>query len=313
MSKQKVLVTGGAGFVGSVLVPLLLDNGYQVRVLDSLIFNNGESLIRCFINNNFEFIKGDIRDSGLVKQCLKDVDVIIHLAAIVGYPACKKDPRVAKEVNLDGTKIINDLRRKDQLMIYSSTSSNYGHQKDSVCNEETVLNPLSLYGETKTEAEKLLKNSGNYIIYRFATGFGLSSRLRLDLMINDCVFQVLKIKQLVVYEKHYKRAFVHVTDMANSFLFALQNTAKMQDQIFNIGSEELNLSKEEIVTAIKNKIDYLLYFTDAGRDEDQRNYSLSYDKMKSVGFKTSISLDKGLDELVKGLSGIKIENRYSNV
>lgn len=313
MAKPKILVTGGAGFVGSVLVPLLLDRGYPVRVLDSLNFNNGESLIRCFINKNFEFVKGDILDRKLVQKCMQGVDIVIHLAAIVGYPACKKDPRAAVEVNVEGAKIINELRGRDRLVIYSSTSSNYGHQTDSVCTEDTPLNPLSLYGETKTEAENIFKKSGNFVMFRFATGFGLSPRLRLDLMINDFVFQVLKAKQLVVYEKHYKRAFIHVTDMANSFLYALENLPKMKDQLFNIGSEELNLSKEEIVTAIKAKLDYLLYFTDIGKDEDQRNYALSYEKMKKAGFKTSVTLSDGLDELLKGLNGIKIENRYSNV
>lgn len=311
--KRKILVTGGAGFVGSLLVPELLNRGYRVTVLDNLMYDNGNTLLPCFINNNFRFIKGDIRDRSIVEKTLKDADVIIHLAAIVGYPACKKDPRIAKEVNLEGTKIINELRSKNQTVIYASTSSNYGYQKDGICTEETPLNPLTLYGETKTKSERILLETGNAIVFRFATGFGLSPRLRLDLLINDFVFQVLKRKQLIVYEKHYKRAFIHVKDMVRSFAFAIENCDEMLGHVYNVGADDLNLTKEEIALAIKGKVDFLLHFTDVGRDEDQRNFALSYKNIGSLGFETTVSLEDGLDELIRGLDLIEIKNEYSNI
>lgn len=313
IEKRVILITGGAGFIGSLLAPELLNRGYKVTVLDNLMYDNGNTLLYCFINNNFRFIKGDIREIKIVEEALKDADIIIHLAAIVGYPACKKDQRIAKEVNLEGTKIINELRSKNQTVIFASTSSNYGHQEDGICTEETPLNPLTLYGETKTQSECVLLETGNAIVFRFATGFGLSPRLRLDLLINDFVFQVLKRKQLIVYEKHYKRAFIHVRDMVRSFAFAIENCNKMLDQVYNVGSDDLNLTKEEIALAIKRKTDFLLHFTDVGRDDDQRNFALSYKKIGTLGFETTVSLEDGLDELIHGLDLIEIKNEYSNI
>jgi len=313
MQKEKIIVTGGAGFVGSLLVPELLNRGYKVTVLDNLMYNNGNTLLPCFINNNFRFIEGDVRDRRIVEETLKDTGIIIHLAAIVGYPVCKKDPRITKEVNLEGTKNINELRSKNQTVIFASTSSNYGYQKDGICTEETPLNPLTLYGGTKTQSECVLLETGNAIVFRFATGFGLSPRLRLDLLINDFVFQVIKRKQLIVYEKHYKRAFIHVRDMAKSFAFALENCDKMLDQVYNVGADELNVTKEEIALDIKKKVDFLLHFTDVGQDEDQRNFALSYKKIGTLGFETTVSLEDGLDELIHGLDLIEIKNEYSNI
>ena len=309
---MKLLVTGGAGYVGSILLPKLLEKGYRVRVLDNLMYG-GQGLLPHFINKNFDFIRGDIRDINTVRESISNVDLIIHLAAIVGFPACKKHPDLARTVHIDGTVNIDECRSKNQSIIFASTISNYGAVETSICTEETSLNPLTLYGETKTKAEKLLLDSGNVVVYRFATAVGLSPRLRLDLLVNDFVYQALKNKQLIIYEKHFKRAFIHVTDMARAISFAIENIDRMLDNVYNIGSEAMNFTKEEIALMIKDKIDYFLHFADIGEDPDKRNYEVSYQKIQSLGFKTAISMEETIDELVGGLQAVDIKNIYSNV
>lgn len=308
----KVLVTGGAGYVGSVLIPELLHKGYHVKVLDNLMYNS-MSLLPYFVYDNFDFIKGDIRDEKAVQKALQDVDVIVHLAAIVGAPACHRDQRLAEEVNFAGTLNLDKYRSRSQGIIFASTGSNYGAVENGVCTEQTPLNPLSVYGVTKTNAEQHLLNSGNTVAYRFATAFGLSPRLRLDLMINDFAFQALKNGMLVVYEKHFKRTFIHVRDMARSFLFAVDNFDRLKNEIFNVGSEKANYTKEDICLKIKEKVNYHLYFADVGSDPDQRNYEVSYEKIRSKGFETTISVDKGLEELIKAYRTISLIRPFSNV
>ena len=309
---MNILVTGGAGYVGSVLLPQLLEKDYQVRVLDNLMYG-GLGLLPYFINKNFEFIRGDILDSDTVKESISDVDLIVHLAAIVGFPACRKRPELAKAVNVDGTVNIDECRSKSQPIIFASTISNYGAVETGICTEDTPLNPLTLYGETKTKAEQLLLDSGNVVVYRFATAVGLSPRLRLDLLVNDFVYQALKDKELIVYEKNFKRAFIHVTDMARAILFAIENFERMADNCYNVGSEAMNFTKEEIAFLIKKKIDYYLHFADIGEDPDKRNYKVSYQKIRSLGFETLVSMEEAIDELVKGLQAVDVGNIYSNV
>ena len=309
---MKVLVTGGAGYVGSVLIPHLLNRGYKVRVLDNLTYGGSGLLPHC-LNPNLEFIKGDIRDPEAVQEAVWDADVIIHLAAIVGYPACKKNPQLAEEVNLGGTVNLNAARSKGQMVIFASTGSNYGHVADGVCTEETPLNPLTLYGVTKTEAEKRLLESGNVIVYRFATAFGLSLRLRLDLMINDFVYQAVVNHQLIVYERQFRRTFIHVQDMARSFLFAIDHAGQMRDGVFNVGSEVANLTKEDVALMIRDKVNYFLHFADIGTDEDQRDYEVSFSRIRNLGFNSMIPVEDGVDELIRGFRLISIPNPYSNV
>ncbi len=308
---QNILVTGGAGCIGSTLVPLLLGSGYKVRVLDNLMYG-GMGLLTNFQNPNFEMIIGDIRSKEVVSNALKDIDAIIHLAAIVGYPACDKYPQEAREINYKATKKLNELRGKNQLLIFASTGSNYGHVKSGVCTEETHLAPLTNYGRTKTKAETAIKFSPNVIIYRFATAFGLSPRLRLDLLINDLTYQALKTKHLVVYEKDYRRTFIHVRDIAKSFIFALENSSKMIGQIYNVGDESMNLKKEEVVNILLGKMKFMLNFTDSGKDADQRNYEVDYSKIRKLGFKTDTSVEKGIDEMIKAFKVVSIKNPYSN-
>jgi nucleoside-diphosphate-sugar epimerase len=308
----KVLVTGGAGFIGCVLVPELLRREYKVRVLDNLMYG-GRGLIPCLLDKNFELVRGDVRDEQCLRNALKGVDLVVHLAAIVGYPACKKHPDLARTTNYDATVLLANVRSQDQPILFGSTGSNYGAIVGQVCTEETALNPVSLYGETKTQAEQRLVDSGNVVCYRFATAFGASNRMRLDLLVNDFVYQAVRNRNMTVYEKSFKRTFIHVRDIVRSFLFAIDNFAKVKDGIFNVGSDKMNYSKEEIAREVKKKVDYYLHFAEFGSDEDKRNYEVSYRKIRALGFDTSISLEEGIDELIKVSSLLDIHNEYSNV
>ena len=309
---MKVLLTGGAGYIGSMVIPLLLESGCAVTVLDSLRFN-GLSLLPYFMNPRFNFIKGDVRDEQTVKDAIKDVDIIIHLAAIVGFPACKKEPKLAQEVNFESTKLINKLRSPSQPIIFASTNSNYGHVADGFCTEETPLNPLTIYGVTKTNSEKLLLESGNVIVYRFATAFGLSARLRLDLLINDFVYQAIKNNNIIIYEKEFKRSFVHVRDIARALVFAVDHYDSMKNDVFNVGSENMNMSKKDVALLIKKKYDYILEFADNGEDPDKRNYEVSYEKIRKAGFHTTISIEDGVNELIRGLQVVETQSMFANV
>lgn len=313
---MKILVTGGAGYIGSVLCPMLLEKGHSVRVLDNLTFG-ANGILGCFLNRNFEFIKGDILNMETVARAVEGVDVIIHLAAIVGYPACRRDEDLAYRVNVIGTKNIAQAMNENQIVIYGSTGSNYGTLLDNICTEETPLNPLTCYGRTKTEAERYLMETKKTVAFRFATAFGVSPRFRLDLMVNDFVYQAMHAKNLIVYEKTFKRTFIHVYDIARAFLFALDNPDKMIGQVYNIGSEIMNFTKEDVALKVKQILEnenkkFYLHFAEIGKDEDQRNYEVSYQKIKNMGYDTAISFDEGLKELIGAVGVIDIKNPYSN-
>lgn len=308
---KKILVTGGAGYIGSVLVPELLNQGHQVTVYDSLLFG-GNSLFPCFINPNFKFVEGDISDTDKLSEYIKDKDVIIHLAAIVGYAACEKNPTLTREVNFEAVKRMVKHIKPSQYVLYGSTGSNYGAIKDGICTEDTPLNPLSVYAETKAAGESILMNHCNTTAYRFATAFGLSPRLRLDLLINDFVNKAVNQKYIVVYESQFMRTFIHVRDIARSFIFAINNQDIMAGQVYNIGSNNMNYSKESICHLIKNETDYYLHLADFGHDVDKRDYVVSYNKINKLGFETTISVQEGIRELVAGISSIRLNNPYSN-
>jgi nucleoside-diphosphate-sugar epimerase len=309
---MKLLVTGGAGYVGCVLVPHLLAQGHQVRVLDNLMYG-GRGLLACFADRRFEFVKGTILDERRLRQSLDGVDAIIHLAGIVGYPACQRDPRLAQEVNLDGTRLVDQLRKRDQPIIFASTGSNYGAVVGALCTEDTPLNPLTEYGTTKTAAERHLLEAGNTVCYRFATAFGVSPRMRFDLLVNDFVYQAKVNKDLIIYERGFKRTFIHVRDMARAFAFALDNYPKLRDDVYNVGSEDMNYNKEEVAVLIKKRVDYYLHFAEIGKDEDQRNYEVSYAKIRGKGFTTEIDMETGIEELIRAVDLIGLKNEYANV
>ncbi len=309
---MKVLVTGGSGYIGSVLVQELLKKDYDVRVLDNLMYRQ-TSLLSYFIEDNFEFIRGDVRDVETVKKAVDGVDCILHLAAIVGAPACNRDVKVAEDVNYQGTVNIDNARSSSTKLIYASTGSVYGKIED-ICTEDIETNPLSVYGKTKLDSEKQVLQSGNAVAYRFATGFGLSSRLRLDLLPNDFVLNALKNRYLVIYDKDFKRTFIHVKDMVRSYIFGIENFDKIKNEAYNVGSEEMNYTKEEIAIAISKKIDFSIYYADKSiPDPDQRDYEVSYQKIREKGFETIISLDRAIDELIEGTQTLFINSPYTNV
>jgi nucleoside-diphosphate-sugar epimerase len=307
---EKILVTGGAGYVGSVVVPHLLREGYHVRVLDNLRFG-GDGMIPNFIHPNFELVEMDVLDPGLRAQ-VAEVDAVVHLAALVGYPICKKFPDEARRTNLMGTQHLIDVMRPETKLIYFSTGSNYG-EVVGICDEDTPLNPLSLYGETKTAAEERCMERPNSVALRFATAFGLSPRMRLDLMINDFTYQALVNRYLLVYERNFRRTFIHVTDMARVVPHLLRNWDRAADRRFNVGHESMNFTKEQITRLLQTKLDFHLYFADVGSDEDKRDYEVSYARIRELGFTTEVDIDRGLHELIRGLRMVRIRNPYSNV
>lgn len=309
---MKVLVTGGAGYVGTSLLPVLFKEGHQVRVLDNLLMG-GVALLPFFSHKDFEFHRGDIRDKAAVAEAVKGVDAIVHLASIVGYPACRKYPKMSREVNVDGTKLLIEQTPKSVPIIFASTGSGYGKLIGELCTETTPLNPLSDYGKQKVETEKLLQDRGNIVIYRFATAFGVSPRMRLDLLINDFTFRAVKDRSLIVYERHFMRTFIHVRDMAKAFNFALKNFNAMKNEIFNVGDSRQNVSKEDICRLILKKVEYYLHFADVGTDLDQRDYMVSYDKIRQAGFTCDITIEEGINELIRASQSIDVTNPYANV
>lgn len=308
---MKVLVTGGAGYVGSVLVRQLLARGHRVHVLDNLMFG-GNTLLPLFINPNFSFARVDICDREALAAEMEGVDAVVHLAALVGYPLCKKMPGRAVEVNVEGTKNVIASMPSEAYLVYASTGSNYG-EVEGVCTEDTPLNPLSLYGRVKTQAEELCLDRGRSIALRFATAYGLSPRPRLDLMINDFCWQAIHQRYLVVYEKHFRRTFIHVVDIARAIVHMLERIETLEHQVFNVGHESLNFTKEDIVKLIKKRVDFLVYFAEFGKDEDCRDYEVDYSRIRAAEYEVSIDIEMGLSELIGGLKLLEIRNPYGNV
>jgi nucleoside-diphosphate-sugar epimerase len=309
---MRILVTGGAGYVGSTLVPVLLDAGHEVRVLDNLRFG-GQGLLGCARHRGFSLVEGDVRNPAVVASAVDGMDAIVHLAAIVGYPACKKEPDLAYAINVEGTRNVIAARRPGQRLVFASTGSVYGAVPDYVCHEDTPRAPITLYGETKAEAEKLILAAGDAVALRYATAFGASPRMRVDLMPNDFTYQAVHNRSLILYEGGFKRTFVHVVDMARSISFALDNWADIVDDVYNVGHESMNFTKAELAHKILEYVDYYLYFAEMASDADKRDYEVSYAKIRSKGFETTIDLDTGLVELVKAVRLINVVHPYGNV
>jgi len=298
---SNVLVTGGAGYLGSVLCEHLLDADYHVTVLDKLIYEQ-HSLFQFCANPRFEFVFGDVRDESLVKKLVKKTDVVIPLAAIVGAPACDRDPWLARSVNLEAIQLLNRLRSSQQLIVYPNTNSGYGAKSgDAYCSEDTPLEPISLYGQTKVQAETELLNSPNAITMRLATVFGMSSRMRLDLLVNHFVYAAVTDGYVVIFEKDFKRNYIHIRDVADCFLHCITNSDRMVGRPFNLGLDRANLSKEELALKIKEYVPkFYLHFAPLGTDPDKRNYIVSNQQLREAGFEARRSLDEGIQELLKG-------------
>lgn len=297
---MRVLVTGGAGYVGSALVPLLLNEGHRVRVVDSLRAG-GNGLLSCCAHPAFEFVYGDVSDEETLASALEDIDAVVHLAAIVGHPACQHEPGHAWTTNVDGTRNLLRLRTLDQRLLFASTGSVYGKVRDEVCTENTPLSPLTRYAESKAVAEQLARTAGNAIIFRFATGFGVSQRMRLDLLVNDLVHQAVRRCNLVVYQSDSRRSLIHVRDMARSIAFALREWESMVDDVYNVGNENLNLTKAEIVQCIRRYVNCYLHFAEFAADPDQRDYVVSYEKIRARGLCVEVGLEEGIAELLQAV------------
>lgn len=296
---MKVLVPGGAGYIGSVLVCRLLQEGHQVTVLDNLYYQQ-KGLFGYAYHPSFNFIFGDARDESLMKAEMAKHDAIIHLAAVVGMTACKRDPEYTTTLNYGSAKLVADNASKDQIVIYPCTNSGYGTQSgDMYCDENTPLEPISLYGTTKADGEKVLLDSGKAMAFRLATVFGPSARMRVDLLVNDFTYKAVTQGFIVLYEKHFKRNYVHIQDVSSAILFAMGNFEAMRGETYNLGLNEANLTKEELALEIKKQVpNFYIHEAEVGTDPDKRNYIVSNDKLKAAGFEAEVSIQEGIRQLI---------------
>lgn len=310
---MKILVTGAAGYIGSVLVPELLKEGHEVIALDNFMYNQ-TSLLNCCYHKNFTVVRGDVRDRGLLDKHIKKVDGIFPLACLTGAPLCNKDPEGAKSINYEAIKTILELRSKQQPIIFPTTNSGYGVGEEGIhCTEETPLRPVSLYGKLKVEIEKILLDSGNCITLRLATAFGISPRMRLDLLVNDFVYRAITDRFVVLFEANFKRNYAHVRDIVRAFIHCLKKCDTMKDKPYNVGLSEANLSKLELCQEIKKQVpSFYFYESPIGEDPDKRNYIVSNARIEATGFKPQVSLQDGIAELIKGFQILR-RNQYANV
>jgi nucleoside-diphosphate-sugar epimerase len=305
---KKILITGGAGYLGSVMVELFLKKGYYVTVLDNLLYKQ-TSIAHFSYNKNFNFILGDVRNDFLLKSLVESHDIIIPLAAIVGMPACESNPEMSIQINYEQIKNIVKWVTKNQMIIIPNTNSQYGSSTE-VITEDSPFNPLSLYAETKCNAEKSVLDSGNGIALRLATVFGMSYRMRMDLLVQDFVYKAVTDGYLVLFESHFIRNYIHIRDVANTFLFMVENYDNCNNNAFNVGLTEANCTKLELAQKIKKFIpDLVIVQNEFKKDFDQRNYMVSNQKLESKGFKPQLGLEDGIEELIKGY---KLINKFKN-
>ncbi len=300
---KRVLVTGGLGYLGSILCEHLLDAGCRVRAVDNLMYGVGQQgLFHLCAHADFNFVKGDVRDAELMRRLLREADVVVHLAAVVGAAACDRDPALATGVNLESVRLLCRLRSPSQLVIFPNTNSGYGVTSgETHCTEDSPLRPISLYGRTKVEAERLLLEQSNTIALRLATVFGMSPRMRLDLLVNHFVYTASKEGYLVIFEKDFKRNFIHIRDVADCVLHCIAHADRMEGRTYNVGLDAANLSKEELALKIKEHVpNFYIHFAPIGQDPDKRNYVVSSQRLHDAGFMPRRSLDEGIRELLKG-------------
>jgi nucleoside-diphosphate-sugar epimerase len=308
-----ILVTGGAGYLGSTMVPELLNAGHRVTVLDNFMFGQN-SLAHVCHHANFSVVQGDIRVEGSIRPLLKSADIIIPLAALVGAPLCSKDPVGATTTNHDAITLMLRLLSKEQIVLMPTTNSAYGTgDENNYCTEESPLRPISQYAIEKVGIEKELMQHPNFISFRLATVFGMSPRMRIDLLVNDFTYRAVYDRFVVLFESKFKRNYIHVRDVMRVFLHAIQNYAKMKNQIYNVGLSDANVSKKELCQTIQKHLpEFVFLDAPVGKDPDQRNYIVSNAKIESTGFKPQYSLDFGIRELIKGYTMIR-NTRYGNV
>jgi len=310
---EKVLVTGGAGYIGTVLIPALLEAGYDVTVLD--LFREGDTVLApCCCLDNFTPVRGDARDEALMRKLVANADIVVPLAALVGAPLCAQDPINSVSTNRDAVQMLVKLLGKDQRLVYPTTNSGYGiGANDQFCTEESPLRPVSIYGTSKVEAERAVLDSGNGVTLRLATVFGISPRMRIDLLVNDFTWRAVTDRAVVIFEGHFKRNYIHVRDIAKAFLHTLANYDKMNSQPYNVGLSEANLSKLELCAEIKKHVPQFVYLeSPIGEDPDKRDYIVSNAKIEATGWTPDWTLDRGIRELIKGYRMMR-NSRFSNV
>jgi len=307
-----ILVTGGAGYIGAVLTRALLDEGFTVTVYDNLVFNQA-SLLDCCQEKNFKFILGDVADEGALAPLLRSSDIIIPLAAIVGAPACARNPTLADLVNSKAPLAMLKRVSSNQAVVFPTTNSGYGiGDPGKYCNEESPLRPISEYARAKVDVEDAFLQKGNAVTFRLATVFGVSPRMRMDLLVNDFVYRAERDKVIVLFEEHFRRNYIHVRDVAKAFLFAIDQFDSMRGNPFNVGLSSANLTKRELCERIAEHIPELKIFSsDYGKDPDQRDYLVSNEKIEALGWSADYSLDDGIRELMKAYQILK-PNIFAN-
>ncbi len=310
---ERIFITGGAGYVGSVLVGELLRDGHSVTVLDNFLFAQ-TSLLEWIHDPRLRVVRGDARDESLVRELVSEADVVIPLACLTGAPLCDRDPDAARAVILDGIDLILGMLSKQQRILYPTTNSGYGIGEEGIhCDEESPLRPISLYGRLKVEAEKRILDSGNGITFRLATAFGISPRMRLDLLVNDFTWRAVTDRFIVLFEAHNKRNFIHVRDIARVFAHGIKHYETMKGESFNVGLDDANLSKLELCEVIRREVpEFVWSEAPVGEDPDKRNYIVSNAKIGRAGFKPQVSLEQGIAELVRGFPILR-QGHFSNV
>jgi nucleoside-diphosphate-sugar epimerase len=313
MSGSSILITGGAGYLGSILVPELLAAGHKVTVLDNFMFQQNSLAALCHLPN-FSVVNGDARQVDTLRPLVKDADYIFPLAALVGAPLCKKDPVGATTINRDAVATVAKMMGRDQRMIIPITNSGYGvGEQGKFCTEESPLRPVSLYGTVKVEAERIALERENALSLRLATVFGMAPRMRVDLLVNDFVYRAINDSAVVLFEAHFKRNYIHIRDVARAFVHAMANFEAMKGGPYNVGLSDANLSKGELCERIKRQVPRFVYLEAAvGEDPDKRDYIVSNAKIEGTGFQPAFSLDDGITELIKGYRMLR-NTVYGNI